>query len=176
MPPPPLLDVCPPPNNIYHGMPVYPNVNISSSSSPDDDDDRKKRRNVSVAASACNADNEVVFVITGASWSMGLQFVRELMGRTHGRIVACVLRPGSAPDLDAYLGSLIVDGDDQRRVDVRRLNMMDAEQIDRLVEEVGSTYGRVDGLFNVVGALGGGKDTPGLETNIGQIDWGWAMS
>ncbi|KAL3786460.1 hypothetical protein ACHAW5_003527 [Stephanodiscus triporus] len=106
---------------------------------------------------------------------MGLQFVRELMVRTSGRIVACVLRPGSAPDLDAYLGGL--DGNDRRRVDVRRLDVTDVEQIDRLVEEVGSTYGgRVDGLFNVAGVLGDGKNTPGPETNIGQIDWGWATS
>ncbi|KAL3771143.1 hypothetical protein ACHAW5_009927, partial [Stephanodiscus triporus] len=135
---PPLLDICPPPKQplpLNAGIPECRHIIVII---PDDDNGGKKRRNVSVTASARNANNEVV-----------------------------------APDLDAYLGSLIVNGDDRHRVDVRRLDVTDAEQIDRLVEEVGSTYGCVDSLFNA-GVLG--KDTPGPETNIGQIDWGWAMS
>jgi NAD(P)-dependent dehydrogenase (short-subunit alcohol dehydrogenase family) len=113
-----------------------------------------------------------VVVVTGASRSMGLQFVRELMDRTRGRIVACVLRPGSTPDLDGYLNTL--NDDDRARIMVHRLDVTDATQIDELVTEVERTYGRVDGLFNVAGVLGDRINTPGPEMNLGQLDASWA--
>ena len=151
----------PPPTNAYRGTPAYDGVDISS-------------RRASAAASARNADPDAVFLVTGASRSMGLQFVRELMTRTSGRIVACVMRPGSAPDLDSYLNGL--GRDDRNRVGVHRLDVTDPYQIEDLAREVGDAYGRVDGLFNVAGVLGDREGTPGPEMNLGQLDAGWAAS
>ena len=61
---------------------------------------------ISSVAAARNNEPKAVFVVTGASRSMGLQFVKELIARTKGCIVACVLRPGSASALDSYLDQL----------------------------------------------------------------------
>ncbi|KAL9178594.1 hypothetical protein ACHAXT_001932 [Thalassiosira profunda] len=164
----------PPPNNTYHGTPVYDNVDLASPA-------------ISEAAAARNADAEAVFVVTGASEppsfifsthsyspqrSMGLQFVKELMARTKGRIVACVLRPGSAPALDSYLNGL--SPDERDRIEVHRLDVTNAGQIEQLADDLTKSHGRVDGLFNVAGSLGDKTNTPGPEMNLSQLDQSWA--
>jgi NAD(P)-dependent dehydrogenase (short-subunit alcohol dehydrogenase family) len=156
----------PPPNNVYNGpAPAYPNIDITSKSKVDG----------SSASAARNADPNAVFVITGASRSMGLQFVKEILHRTSGKIIACVLRPGSSPALDAYLNSLTRD--DRVRIDVHRLDVTNMEHIDNLVTEITNNYdGRVDGLFNVAGVLGDKVNTPGPEMNISQLDDKWLSS
>jgi len=152
----------PPAKNEYRGTPAYDDIDISSGAG------------VSDAAAARNGDPEAVFVVTGASRSMGLQFVKELLSRTEGRVVACVLRPGSAPALDSYLNGL--SGDERSRIDVHRLDVTDQNQIEQLAKDLADTYGRVDGLFNVAGALGDRTTTPGPETNLSQLDQRWAES
>ena len=148
----------PPPNNEYHGTPVYADVDIA-------------KQTISQAATARNKDPEAVFVITGASRSMGLQFVNELLSRTKGRIVACVLRPGSSPALDSFLNGL--ERETRGRVDVYGLDVTDPEQIEQLSKDLAENYGRVDGLFNVAGVLGDKTTTPGPEMNLYQIDHTW---
>ena len=154
----------PPPNNLYNGpAPAYPNIVF------------KNKVDGSSSAAARNADPNAVFVITGASRSMGLQFVKEILHRTTGKIIACVLRPGSSPALDAYLNSLTRD--DRARIEVHRLDVTNMEQIDNLVTEITDNYdGRVDGLFNVAGVLGDKVNTPGPEMNISQLDDKWLSS
>lgn len=151
----------PPPNNTYHGTPVYNHIEI----------DTKK---VTEAAAARNNDTEAVFVVTGASRSMGLEFVKQLLARTKGKIVACILRPGSSPALDNALGEL--SRDDRARVHVTPLDVTNEEQIDHLAEELKSMYGRVDGLFNVAGVLGDKTNTPGPEMNLSQLDQSWLQN
>jgi NAD(P)-dependent dehydrogenase (short-subunit alcohol dehydrogenase family) len=152
---------------VYNGpAPAYPNIvfknKVDGSSS-------------AAAAAARNADPNAVFVITGASRSMGLQFVKETLHRTTGKIIACVLRPGSSPALDAYLNSLTRD--DRARIEVHRLDVTNMEQIDNLVTEITDNYdGRVDGLFNVAGVLGDKVNTPEPEMNISQLDDKWLAS
>mmetsp|Transcript_21114 Transcript_21114/g.38193 ORF Transcript_21114/g.38193 Transcript_21114/m.38193 type:complete len:374 (+) Transcript_21114:58-1179(+) len=148
----------PPANNEYHGTPVYKDIDLSTN-------------DVSSAAAARNNDPEAVFVVTGASRSMGLQFVKELLSRTKGRIVACVLRPGSAPALDSFLNELTLD--EKSRIEVHRLDVTDQTQIEHLSKVLTETHGRVDGLFNVAGSLGN-KETPGPEMNLSQLDQKWA--
>jgi len=150
----------PPAKNTYHGTPVYEDIDISA------DNDA-----ISDAASARNNDPEAVFVVTGASRSMGLQFVKELLSRTKGRIVACVLRPGSAPALDSFLHG--ISQGERSRIEVRRLDVTDQTQIEQLSQDLAEAHGRVDGLFNVAGALGN-KETPGPEMNLSQLDQKWA--
>eukprot|EP00580_Thalassiosira_gravida_P018994 CAMPEP_0201669900 /NCGR_PEP_ID=MMETSP0494-20130426/25159_1 /ASSEMBLY_ACC=CAM_ASM_000839 /TAXON_ID=420259 /ORGANISM="Thalassiosira gravida, Strain GMp14c1" /LENGTH=196 /DNA_ID=CAMNT_0048150789 /DNA_START=72 /DNA_END=658 /DNA_ORIENTATION=+ len=125
----------PPTNNAYHGTPVYKGIDISANDT------------ISSAASARNNDPEAVFVVTGASRSMGLQFVMELLSRTKGRIVACVLRPGNAPALDSFLRG--ISQDERSRIEVHRLDVTDQTQIQQLSQDLTDAYGRVDGLFNV---------------------------
>jgi len=103
---------------------------------------------------------------------MGLQFVKELLRRTEGRVVACVLRPGSSPALDSFLNG--VSSDERSRVDVQRLDVTDRDQIEQLGVHLADEYGRVDGLFNVAGVLGDKKTTPGPEMNLSQLDQTWA--
>eukprot|EP00984_Skeletonema_dohrnii_P000529 scaffold171_cov149-Skeletonema_dohrnii-CCMP3373.AAC.1 len=150
----------PPPNNTYHGTPVYNHIDIGT-------------KKITDAAAARNNDTDAVFVVTGASRSMGLEFVKQLLTRTKGRIVACILRPGSSPALDDALGQL--SRDDRARVHVTPLDVTNEEQIVQLSEELTSMYGRVDGLFNVAGVLGN-KATPGPEMNLSQLDQTWLQN
>jgi len=106
-----------------------------------------------------------------SSRSMGLEFVKQPLSRTKGRILACVLRPGSSPALDSYLNGL--ERDDRNRVCVRGLDVTDVGQIEALIEEIEQSYdARVDGLFNVAGVLGT-KTTAGPEMNLKSIDQTW---
>ncbi|KAL7551730.1 hypothetical protein ACHAWF_014913 [Thalassiosira exigua] len=152
----------PPPPNQYHGAPVYDDVLLTSGPSE--------------AAVARNADSDAVFVVTGASRSMGLQFVRELLVRTEGRVVACARRipddDGGAPELGAWLSGL--SEADRSRVEVQRLDVTDSDQIDALARYLEDAHGRVDGLFNVAGVLGEKGKTPGPEMNLSQFDPVWA--
>ncbi|KAK1738074.1 short-chain dehydrogenase/reductase family protein [Skeletonema marinoi] len=151
----------PPPNNTYHGTPVYNDIDIGINKITD-------------AAAARNNDADAVFVVTGASRSMGLEFVKQLLTRTKGRIVACILRPGSSPALDDALGQL--SRDDRARVHVTPLDVTNEEQIVQLRDELQSMYGRVDGLFNVAGVLGDKTTTPGPEMNLSQLDQTWLQN
>ena len=148
----------PPPNNIYHGQPVYNHIDIGS-------------KKITDAAVARNNDAEAVFVVTGASRSMGLEFVKQLLTRTKGKIVALILRPGSSPALDQALGQL--SRDDRARVNVLPLDVTNEDQIVNVATELDETYGRVDGLFNVAGVLGDKTTTAGPEMNLSQLDQSW---
>ena len=148
----------PPPNNIYHGQPVYNHIDIGS-------------RKITDAAVARNNDVEAVFVVTGASRSMGLEFVKQLLTRTKGKIVALILRPGSSPALDQALGQL--SRDDRARVNVLPLDVTNEDQIVNVATELNETYARVDGLFNVAGVLGDKTTTAGPEMNLSQLDQSW---
>ena len=148
----------PPPNNTYHGTPVYNHIDIGS-------------KKITDAAAARNEDKDAVFVVTGASRSMGLEFVKQLLKRTKGKIVACILRPGSSPALDDALSQL--SRDDRSRVNVLPLDVTNKDQIEHLAKELEAMYGRVDGLFNVAGVLGDKTETAGPEMNLSQLDQSW---
>jgi NAD(P)-dependent dehydrogenase (short-subunit alcohol dehydrogenase family) len=149
----------PPLKNTYHGTSVYKDISFENNT-------------ISTAAAARNNDSEAVFVVTGASRSMGLQFVKELLHRTKGKVVACVLRPGSAPALESYLNGL--GRDDRSRVDVHGLDVTNIDQIDELSRYLTEEYGRVDGLFNVAGVLGDRTNTAGPEMKLSEMDYNWA--
>ena len=151
----------PPPSNTYHGTPVYNNIDIGT-------------KKIADAAAARNNDKDAVFVVTGASRSMGLEFVKQLLVRTKGRIVACILRPGSSPALDDELSQL--SRDDRARVHVTPLDVTNEEQIAQLADELNSMYGRVDGLFNVAGVLGDKTTTPGPEMKLSELDQSWLQN
>ena len=142
-----------PPNNAYHGVPVYSDIGLSS--------------DLADASRIRNADADAVFIVTAASRSMGLEFTKQLLDRTEGRIACCVRDPSSAPALDEHLGTLAPG--QRERVEVFKLDVTLAGDIDQLEKDISSTYGRVDALFNVAGVLGD-KTTPGPEMRLNQLD------
>ena len=120
------------------------------------------------AASRRNADADAVFVVSGSSRGIGLQFVSALLGRTRGRILACCRSPASADRL-IELASRHPD-----RVSILPLDVEDQDSIDTLANAVAAEYRRVDLLFNVAGILGdGGATAPGPERSMSAIERGW---
>lgn len=87
-----------------------------------------------------------VAIITGGSRGLGLEIARELVER--GTRVAICARTES--DLVTARDELTRAGQDVLAIacDVR-----DTSQVQRMVEQVGSTWGRIDLLFNVAGLM-----------------------
>lgn len=131
------------------GRAVYDDVDLTSSASV-----------ISPEARRRNEDPDAVFVVTGASRGIGLQFVKSLLERTQGRIVACCRTPS---DLEEF--------SDNDRVRVVRLDLEDDDTMDGLVATLDTA--RVDALFNVAGLLGDGVTTPGPERSLQKLDRKW---
>mmetsp|Transcript_63934 Transcript_63934/g.76871 ORF Transcript_63934/g.76871 Transcript_63934/m.76871 type:complete len:169 (-) Transcript_63934:246-752(-) len=107
-----------------------------------------------------NADPDAVFVINGSSRGIGLQFVKSLLDRTEGKIVACCRTP---QNYDSQLNNFLRSSADSDRVTVLPLDVEDQSQIERLATTLRQDYQRVDALFNVAGVLGDSINTPGPE-------------
>lgn len=121
-----------------------------------------------------NSDPDAVFVINGASRGIGLQFVRELLNRTKGKIVACCRSPDTAENLHELLSSL--DPKSRDRIELVQLDVEQQDSIERAGLEIKQKYNRVDILLNVAGILGDGKSTPGPERSVTKIDRDWMES
>jgi len=139
------------------GMPVYPDIDFSLGKGVDSESSRR------------NADCDAVFVVNGASRGIGLQFVKSLVDRTEGTVVACCRAPESANGLNEFIESL----DDPSRVCVLALDMEDQESIEAASAEIREKFNRVDVLLNVAGLLGDAKTTPGPERSITKLDRDW---
>ncbi len=73
-----------------------------------------------------NANPESVFVVTGANRGLGLEFVKQLMTRTQGRVVACCRDPVKATDLGS------VSSAHSGRLEVCELDLEDQDSIQKL--------------------------------------------
>lgn len=155
-------DFAPPPVNVYHGTPVYENIDVGATAADA----------AETASARRNADPDAVFVVSGASRGIGLGYCRSLIDRTAGKVVAGVrdpenVHPSLAELRDAH----------PSRVDVVPLDVTDQDQVEAAATYLASDArygGRVDALFNVVGILGdGGATTPGPERNLAQLDRAW---
>jgi len=113
-----------------------------------------------------NNDPHAVFVVTGASRGIGKEFVRSLMNRTQGKIVACCRSPSTASDLASMVGS-------SDRVDIIQLDVADQQSIENAGAAIKEKHGRVDVLLNVAGILGDGVTTPGPERSLSKMDRDW---
>ena len=118
-----------------------------------------------------NADIDAVFCVTGSNRGIGLQFVKSLLQRTKGTVVACCRSPENASALDAVKISL--PDDERSRLQILKLDVEDQSSIDKATEAIESTYGRVDMLLNVAGILGDGKTTTGPERALSAVDRDW---
>jgi NAD(P)-dependent dehydrogenase (short-subunit alcohol dehydrogenase family) len=114
-----------------------------------------------------NNDADAVFVVNGASRGIGLQFVKSLLQRAKGKIVACCRSPSTAHDLQ-----IIVSGHPER-VRILPLDLEQQSTIDDLGNTITKEYQRVDALFNVAGILGDGITTPGPERTLASIERDW---
>lgn len=148
----------PPPPPTSKGTPIYPDIDFSHAASP------QSQGNIR------NSDPNAVFVVTGANRGIGLQYVKTLLDRVEGKIVACCRDPNRASALQEVATSAATDD----RVTILPLDVTDIIQIESLGSELKQRFGsRVDGLFNVAGVLGDGKSTSGPERSLSRIDPDW---
>ena len=157
----------PPPKNEYNGTAVYENIDISTSGKP-----------TNSPSSIRKHDPDAVYVVTAASRSMGLQFVKSLLepSRSHesSTIIACCRSPSSATALSEYVDTL--SPSQKKRVQIKQLDITKDDDIEALENFIKETYNRVDVLFNIAGVLGDAKTTAGPERNITQLDRKWFQS
>ncbi|KAL7510693.1 hypothetical protein ACHAXN_007559 [Cyclotella atomus] len=139
-----------------HGQPVFPDVVVQNNAGLNDSN-----------AFIRNNDADAVFVVNGASRGIGLQFVKSLLQRAKGKIVACCRSPSTAHDLQ-----IIVSGHPER-VRILPLDLEQQSTIDDLGNTITKEYQRVDALFNVAGILGDGITTPGPERTLASIERDW---
>ena len=154
----------PPPKNEYNGTAVYDNIDISNTGEP-----------TNSPSSIRKHDPNAVYVVTGASRGMGLQFVKTLLepSRSHesSTIIACCRSPSSATLLSEYVDTL--SPSQKKRVQIKQLDITKDDDIESLEKFMKETYNRVDVLFNIAGVLGDSKTTAGPERNITQLDRKW---
>ena len=147
----------PPQPPTSNGVAVYPDIDFSLGSRVDSDAARR------------NADPDAVFVVNGASRGIGLQFVKSLLQRTEGTVVACCRSPNSA----TALNELVESFDDPSRIVVVPLDLEDQDSIENASATIREKFDRVDVLLNVAGLLGDAKTTPGPERSIAKLDRDW---
>jgi len=141
------------------GQAVFPDIQFQHDAESGDEASEVSMRR--------NSDLDAVFVVTGASRGIGLQFVKSLTERTKGKIVSCCRSPSDAWDLQQFANQ------HSDRIQVLPLDVEAQSTIDTLALKIAQTYGRVDALFNVAGILGDGKSTPGPERTVAAIDREW---
>jgi len=145
----------PPPGT--NGTPVFPDIDFSIADYPASEG--WKRRN----------DPNAVFVVTGASRGIGLQFVKALLDQTQGTVVACCRSPDQANALMELGASM----QQPHRLQLVELDLEDQESIQSAGTVIKDEHDRVDLLLNVAGLLGDSKTTPGPERSLSQMDRGW---
>ena len=118
-----------------------------------------------------NSDPGAVFVVSGASRGIGLQFVKSLVERTKGTVVALCRSPEAASGLNETISSLVEN--DKRRVKVLKLDLEDQASIQAACDDLKNTFTRVDLLLNVAGILGDGQNTPGPERSLQKVERDW---
>lgn len=108
-----------------------------------------------------------VYVISGSSRGIGLEFSRQLLLRTQDTKVICLSRASSDGLTD--LQSKFPD-----RMHIVHVDLENQKSVEEAGRSVASLVSRVDALFNVAGILGdGGKKFPGPERSILNIDRDW---
>lgn len=147
----------PPPPPTSKGMPVFPDIDFSHACTSE--------------AVKRNADPDAVFVVNGSSRGIGLQFIKSLVARTKGSIVACCRNPDGANGLNEFISSL--SPLDQTRIQRIPLDLENQLTIEHAGETIRQTFGRVDVLLNVAGILGDGVTTSGPERSILKLDRRW---
>eukprot|EP00596_Hydrurales_sp_CCMP1899_P002489 CAMPEP_0119051366 /NCGR_PEP_ID=MMETSP1177-20130426/73010_1 /TAXON_ID=2985 /ORGANISM="Ochromonas sp, Strain CCMP1899" /LENGTH=285 /DNA_ID=CAMNT_0007030551 /DNA_START=135 /DNA_END=992 /DNA_ORIENTATION=+ len=113
------------------------------------------------------SSQEQVFAISGSSRGIGLEFSRQLLLRTEETKVIGLARTSSPALLE--LQAQFPD-----RLNVVHVDLEDQQSVEAAGKEISGLASRVDVLLNVAGILGdGGKNFPGPERSIANIDRAW---
>jgi acyl transferase domain-containing protein/enoyl-CoA hydratase/carnithine racemase len=94
--------------------------------------------------------NQGVYLITGGLGGLGLLFAREILDRTAD---ACVVLTGRSPldaEKQALLDALSVQ---PGRISYRQVDLIDYDQVTRLISGVKYEYGRLDGILHCAGCI-----------------------
>mmetsp|Transcript_11917 Transcript_11917/g.11984 ORF Transcript_11917/g.11984 Transcript_11917/m.11984 type:complete len:298 (+) Transcript_11917:233-1126(+) len=115
------------------------------------------------------SSKEQVYVVSTASRGLGLEFTRQLLSRTEGRVVALTRSPASAPSHE--LSQLLTQH--PNRLHITQVDLEDQESVISAGSSLSSYTDRVDLLLNVAGLLGDGSSSPGPERSVAKIDREW---
>lgn len=157
----------PPPPNTYNAPAVYNNIPIDVTDSESSGSFRLQ-------------DPNAVHIVTGASRSMGLQFVKSLLHSKHrshpdSTIIACCRDPLQAKALWDFINNL--SDKEKARIKVQKLDVTLDADIQNLASYIqNNAQGRVDALYNIAGVLGDTQTTSGPERNISQFNRSWFQS
>jgi NAD(P)-dependent dehydrogenase (short-subunit alcohol dehydrogenase family) len=172
----------PPPPNTYHAPAVYNPI-------PLDINNNNSNNHHSITGIRLFQDPNAVHVVTGASRSMGLQFIKSLLThRSHpdSTIIACCRDPLQANALWDFINNTNttynntnsnLSDKDKQRIKVQKLDVTSDTDIQNLASYIQTNAnGRVDALYNIAGVLGDATTTPGPERNTSQFDRLWFQS
>ena len=95
--------------------------------------------------------NDPVAVITGATGWLGTALTRRLLAKGY-RIGATYLRPAEADDYENRFPF------DEDRLVLRRVNVVEPQEIGDFMDSVASRFGRMDAVAALVGGWAGGRD------------------
>ena len=113
------------------------------------------------------ATGEEVYVVSGSSRGIGLEFSRQLLLRTVGTKVIGLSRTSSD-------GLVELKAQFPDRMHIVHVDLEEQESVEAAGKAVAALASRVDILLNVAGILGdGGKNFPGPERSILTIDRDW---
>eukprot|EP00522_Entomoneis_paludosa_P009601 CAMPEP_0172447820 /NCGR_PEP_ID=MMETSP1065-20121228/7014_1 /TAXON_ID=265537 /ORGANISM="Amphiprora paludosa, Strain CCMP125" /LENGTH=523 /DNA_ID=CAMNT_0013199191 /DNA_START=170 /DNA_END=1738 /DNA_ORIENTATION=- len=139
--------------------PVLPTLKMDPSSAPSD---KAEEPETAVASTSPpkedqapqadrNGEEDAVFVVTGASAGIGHEFVKQLLEKTKGTIVACIRSPSSEKTIAAL--------DDSGRLDVISFDLENQASIEKAGAYLRETYDRIDLLLNAAGVVGVGSES-----------------
>ena len=114
-------------------------------------------------ATAPPATSQPVFVVSGGSKGIGLEFIKQLLNKTPAHVIAL---SRTAPQFIESVG-------DMKRFEWIHLDLEDQDSIDEVVKSIHENYGRVDMLLNIAGILGNGTHSEGPERSVGSIQRDW---
>mmetsp|Transcript_28320 Transcript_28320/g.58000 ORF Transcript_28320/g.58000 Transcript_28320/m.58000 type:complete len:292 (+) Transcript_28320:97-972(+) len=128
------------------------------------------------AAFSRNTDPNAVFVVTGASRGLGLEFTTQLLARTKGRVVACCRAPPTEAS-SHRLNELLAQEAYASRLSVLPLDLASQTSIDDFpaILTTAIDTDRVDMLLNVAGILHSPDFPKAPERAVKDIEREWLM-
>ena len=94
-----------------------------------------------------------VYLVTGGLGGLGSLFMREILDRTTKARVVLTGRAEPDAAVAAKLASAVPSEAARRRVAYRRMDVSDAADVQRVLAEVVTTHGRLNGILHTAGGL-----------------------
>lgn len=93
------------------------------------------------------------YLITGGLGGLGTLFACEILARTHAARVVLTGRAQPSAQIDAKLDALAPDAAMRARVAYRSMNLLDADDVRRTIDETLAQYGRLHGVLHAAGMI-----------------------